>query len=150
MGIESNLQSHSKQSTVQGEVGRTPSDPSRSWLLAGGSSGTTKSIAIRVSDCTRPRTFTTGCEGADEERRQTLLKAYARDPERFVRKMPEPPMLSGAVWVIPPKLTSGESQTDPALHYIQSAGVSNPSTLSSWVSRRTPRSLRSGVSRPSH
>ena len=52
----------------------------------------------------------------DEARRQTLLKAFAHHPERFVRKLPEPPVLPDAVWINPPKLTSGESETDPALH----------------------------------
>jgi putative transposase len=51
----------------------------------------------------------------NEERRQTLLKAYAQHPERFVKKLPEAPVLPGAVWINPPKLISGESETDPAL-----------------------------------
>jgi putative transposase len=35
-------------------------------------------------------------------RRETLLDAYARHPERFVRKSPEPPKLPDAAWINPP------------------------------------------------
>jgi len=52
----------------------------------------------------------------DEARRQTLLNAFAQHPERFVRKLPEPPLLPAAVWINPSKLTGREPETDPALH----------------------------------
>ena len=42
-------------------------------------------------------------EGIQAERKQTLLQAYARHPERFVRKLPTPPSLPGKVWINPPK-----------------------------------------------
>jgi putative transposase len=35
-------------------------------------------------------------------RRETLLAAYARHPERFVRKVPQPPILPEAAWINPP------------------------------------------------
>jgi transposase InsO family protein len=35
-------------------------------------------------------------------RKQTLLAAYARHPERFVRKVPQPPILPEAAWINPP------------------------------------------------
>jgi putative transposase len=35
-------------------------------------------------------------------RQETLLAAYARHPERFVRKSPEPPKLPVAAWINPP------------------------------------------------
>jgi hypothetical protein len=31
-----------------------------------------------------------------------LLAAYARHPERFVRKLPQPPILPSAAWINPP------------------------------------------------
>lgn len=37
-----------------------------------------------------------------ESRQQTLLAAYARHPERFVRRPPQPPVLPGAAWINPP------------------------------------------------
>ena len=56
-------------------------------------------------------------QALNEERRQTLRKAYAQHPERFVKKLPEPPILPEAVWINPPKLAGGElEETDPALH----------------------------------
>lgn len=42
-------------------------------------------------------------EGIQTERSQTLLQAYSRHPERFVRKPPTPPSLPGKVWINPPK-----------------------------------------------
>jgi len=41
-----------------------------------------------------------------QARVQTLAKAYAANPERFVRKHPEPPNLPGTTWINRP-------QTDP-------------------------------------
>lgn len=35
-------------------------------------------------------------------RREVLLEAYRKNPERFVRKPPQPPRLPGAVWINPP------------------------------------------------
>jgi putative transposase len=40
-------------------------------------------------------------------RQQTLLVAHAVHPERFVNKTPAPPVLPGAVWINPPKLSDG-------------------------------------------
>jgi putative transposase len=37
-----------------------------------------------------------------EDRQQTLLRAYERHPERFVRKRPQPPILPEAAWINPP------------------------------------------------
>jgi putative transposase len=55
-------------------------------------------------------------QALNEARQQTLLKAYAQHPDRFVMKLPKPPALPEAVWINPPKLISGESETDPLLH----------------------------------
>ena len=41
--------------------------------------------------------------GINQERQRTLLKAYDRNRERFVKKAPEPPMLPTAAWINPPK-----------------------------------------------
>jgi putative transposase len=49
-------------------------------------------------------------------RQQTLLVAHAIHPERFVNKLPAPPLLPGAVWINPPKLPGGLPDPDPALH----------------------------------
>jgi putative transposase len=38
-----------------------------------------------------------------QARQQVLLQAYAAHPERFVRGLPFPPALPGAVWINPPK-----------------------------------------------
>ncbi|PIE53292.1 hypothetical protein CSA37_02270 [Candidatus Fermentibacteria bacterium] len=49
-------------------------------------------------------------------RRQKVLKAaFEKHPERFVKKMPEPPVIPDRVWINPPKLgntieTEGEVQ----------------------------------------
>jgi putative transposase len=37
-----------------------------------------------------------------EKRQRTLKAAYEKHPERFVRKMPEPPVIPGKVWINPP------------------------------------------------
>jgi putative transposase len=39
----------------------------------------------------------------NEHRARILLEAQAARPERFVRKLPEPPALPQAVWINPPK-----------------------------------------------
>ena len=52
----------------------------------------------------------------DVARRQTLLRAYAQYPERFVNKPPEPLSLPEAVWINPPKQPGGPPDSDPALH----------------------------------
>ena len=39
-------------------------------------------------------------------RRAVLEEAYQRNPERFVRKVPEPPRIPEAVWINPPKESS--------------------------------------------
>jgi putative transposase len=41
-----------------------------------------------------------------ERRRQVLAAAYAKHPERFVNKVPEPPALPEAVWINPPSSIS--------------------------------------------
>jgi putative transposase len=38
-----------------------------------------------------------------ERRRNILLRAYQAHPERFVRKMPQPPAVPEAVWINPPE-----------------------------------------------
>ena len=52
-------------------------------------------------------------EGRAEQRlgirRAVLKKAYAEHPERFVEKLPEPPLVPKVVWINPPLLkNSGE------------------------------------------
>ncbi len=37
------------------------------------------------------------------QRQETLLQAYAAHPERFVKKLPEPPTLPIAAWINPPR-----------------------------------------------
>jgi len=54
-------------------------------------------------------------EGIQAERRQTLLQAYARHPERFVRKPPAPPSLPGKVWINPPKEAGNLLENDPLI-----------------------------------
>ena len=41
-------------------------------------------------------------ESVSQARLETLDRAYLLHPERFVRKQPEPPRLSNAVWINPP------------------------------------------------
>ena len=41
-----------------------------------------------------------------DARQQVLMTAYAAHPERFVRKLPQPPILPYAVWIHPPKAQS--------------------------------------------
>jgi len=36
-------------------------------------------------------------------RQQTLARAYQANPERFVRKVPEPPAVPTAAWINPPQ-----------------------------------------------
>ena len=43
-------------------------------------------------------------EQITEKRRAILLAAYNRHPERFVRKLPEPPVVPNRVWINPPKI----------------------------------------------
>ena len=45
-------------------------------------------------------------------RQQTLLAAYARHPDRFVRKPPQPPILPEAAWINPPAKNT-TPQDDP-------------------------------------
>jgi len=42
-------------------------------------------------------------EQIQAQRQATLLQAYAAHPERFVRKLPEPPALPTAAWINPPR-----------------------------------------------
>ncbi len=59
-----------------------------------------------------------GSAPLERERRQlTLIEAYNIHPERFVRKLPAPPLLPSAVWINPPKPEDqNTSGSDPALH----------------------------------
>lgn len=45
-------------------------------------------------------------ESVSMKRNVTLQRAYQLHPERFVRKLPEPPRLSTAVWINPPAAVS--------------------------------------------
>jgi putative transposase len=45
-------------------------------------------------------------------RQETLLVAHALHPERFVNKTPAPPLLPGAVWINPPKLSRGSPDSE--------------------------------------
>ena len=57
-------------------------------------------------------------------RQGTLLAAYARHPERFVRKVPQPPILPEAAWINPP----------PKKTTLQDASGSTIATLDdAWV-----------------
>jgi transposase InsO family protein len=47
-------------------------------------------------------------EAIDQARRNTLVEALRRHPERFVRKNPEPPRRPRAVWINPPSITPNE------------------------------------------
>jgi putative transposase len=38
-----------------------------------------------------------------EDRQRRIRAAYAAHPERFVSKLPQPPVLPHAVWINPPK-----------------------------------------------
>jgi putative transposase len=49
-------------------------------------------------------------------RQQTLLVAHAAHPERFVRKLPAPPLLPDSVWINPPKPPRGLPDPDSILH----------------------------------
>jgi putative transposase len=42
-------------------------------------------------------------EQIQAQRQETLLQAYAAHPERFVKKLPEPPALPSAAWINPPR-----------------------------------------------
>nr|WP_231848468.1 IS3 family transposase [Gloeobacter violaceus] len=51
-----------------------------------------------------------------ERRRQVLAAAYTQHPDRFVRKIPEPPALPEAVWINKPKdsSTASSAETQPS------------------------------------
>jgi putative transposase len=55
-------------------------------------------------------------QSIDDVRRQTLIRAYAAHPDRFVNNPPAPPPLPEAVWINPPQLPGGTPDFDPALH----------------------------------
>jgi putative transposase len=42
-------------------------------------------------------------EGVRDQRQRVLAAAYAAHPERFVRGVPQPAALPGAVWINPPQ-----------------------------------------------
>lgn len=44
-----------------------------------------------------------------QQRTQVLQTAYERHPERFVKGIPQPPLLPDAVWINPPQLDKGQS-----------------------------------------
>ncbi len=46
-----------------------------------------------------------------EARAKTLSVAYATNPERFVRKHPEPPNLPGTTWINKPDPTDSTTRT---------------------------------------
>jgi putative transposase len=50
-------------------------------------------------------------EAAHAARRQVLAAAYARHPERFVRRAPQPPPLPTAAWINPPPHRSAPAPT---------------------------------------
>ena len=50
-------------------------------------------------------------EAAHAARRQVLAGAYARHPERFVRRAPQPPPLPTAAWINPPPHRSAPAPT---------------------------------------
>ena len=80
-------------------LSRTPT-PS----AAGSSAGTTTSTVTPASGSTRPPTSTTGEPKQSASKRAVVLDAaYASNPERFVRKPPQPPALPTAVWINEPK-----------------------------------------------
>jgi putative transposase len=45
-----------------------------------------------------------------EQRVAVLASAYAAHPERFVRVIPQPPLLPTAVWINPPALEAPKAQ----------------------------------------
>lgn len=49
----------------------------------------------------------------NEHRARVLLEAQAARPERFVRKLPEPPALPTAVWINPPKQLREPTPEEP-------------------------------------
>jgi len=59
-----------------------------------------------------------------DARQRVLLTAYAAHPERFVRKMPEPPVLPHAVWINPPKKQSASQE---------GAGATSSTVDDQWV-----------------
>ena len=56
--------------------------------------------------------------GRDKEviaaREETLRAAYAAHPERFVRRIPQPPTLPEAVYINPPVAPKAPSEGEPA------------------------------------
>ncbi|GAA1799929.1 hypothetical protein HC028_16670 [Planosporangium flavigriseum] len=50
----------------------------------------------------RSRTYSASYKTRILARADVLAAAYTRTPERFVRKHPEPPALSGTVWINKP------------------------------------------------
>ena len=57
-------------------------------------------------------------------RQKTLLAAYARHPERFVRKSPRPPVLPEAAWINPPA-------KETTLHNASGSAIATPDDV--WV-----------------
>ena len=53
---------------------------------------------------------------ASAARQQVLNQAYARHPERFVRKPPEAPQLPQAFWINPPQTTATQEQLHTNFH----------------------------------
>jgi hypothetical protein len=57
-------------------------------------------------------------------RQDTLLAAYGRHPERFVRKPPRPPVLPEAAWINPPA-------NETTLHEAPGSAIAPPDDT--WV-----------------
>ena len=49
-----------------------------------------------------------------EQRQLVLQAAYHKNPERFVKGLPQPPQLPVAVWINPPKLTVKQEKPLPS------------------------------------
>jgi len=73
-----------------------------------------------------------------EARRDTLLAAYARHPERFVSKPPQPPILPEAAWINPPAKKTTRQDAPGSTMIIQD---------DTWVSPDSGVEARS-ISRP--
>jgi putative transposase len=59
-----------------------------------------------------------------DARQQVLRAAYAAHPERFVRKLPQPPILPHAVWINPPKEPSAsQDRTGATISIADDQGV---------------------------
>ena len=64
-----------------------------------------------------PATVHYGLAGqVNEKRQQVLQAAYEQHPERFVKGVPIPPQLPGAVWINPPAVShGGAGESEPEI-----------------------------------